>query len=94
MTIEDTERAAYISGDIERAALLARIADLENVPEDLAAHLPVRFFIMNYDLDDGPDLVEVAEDHFRVAEGNILYERHTLFANGVDQICLTKGLDV
>ena len=30
MTIEDTERAAYISGDIERAALLARIADLEH----------------------------------------------------------------
>lgn len=33
MTIEDTERAAYISGDIERAALLARIADLERALE-------------------------------------------------------------
>ena len=31
MTIEDNERAAYISGDIERAALLARIADLERI---------------------------------------------------------------
>lgn len=30
MTIEDNERAAYISGDTERAALLARIADLEH----------------------------------------------------------------
>ena len=30
MNIEDSERAAYISGDIERAALLARIADLEH----------------------------------------------------------------
>ena len=33
MTIEDSERAAYISGDIERAALLARIADLERALE-------------------------------------------------------------
>jgi hypothetical protein len=30
MSIEDLERAAYISGDVERAALLARIADLEH----------------------------------------------------------------
>ena len=31
MTTEDQERAAYIAGDVDRAALLARIADLEDI---------------------------------------------------------------
>jgi len=56
-------------------------------------HLPVRFFIVDYDLDEGPDIVEVDERDFLSADGSIKYERHTVFQNGVHQICLTKGFD-
>ena len=56
--------------------------------------LPVRYFVLDYDLEDGPELVEVDEAKFLAAEGSITYERHTMWANGVNQICLTKGLDV
>ena len=34
MNMNDLERAAYISGDIERATLLAQIADLESLCGD------------------------------------------------------------
>ena len=56
-------------------------------------NLPIRYFILDYDLEDGPEIMEVDEAEFLAAEGAITYERHTVWANGVNQICLTKGLD-
>ena len=53
-------------------------------------NITVRFFV--YDLEDDGEITEVEEDVFLSAEGNIDYERHTVFANGVRQICLTKNL--
>jgi hypothetical protein len=35
LTIEEQERAAYMAGDIDKAALLARIVDLEAINESL-----------------------------------------------------------
>lgn len=54
--------------------------------------VPVRFFVDNPDnQEDGEDtLREVCEADFLEADGVILYERHTVFENGVSQICLTK----
>ncbi len=49
----------------------------------------VRYF--KYDTVNGEvDVVEVKESEFLKAEGLIEYERHTIFQNGVNQICLTK----
>lgn len=56
-------------------------------------NLPVRYFMLDYDLEDGPEVVECDEAEFLAAEGAITYERHTMWANGVNQICLTKWLD-
>ena len=56
-------------------------------------NLPVRYFVLDYDLDDGPEVVECDEAAFLAADGAITYERHTMWTNGVNQICLTKGLD-
>lgn len=50
----------------------------------------VRFFI--FDDTGEEDLQEVDEDTFLQHEGNISYERHTMFLNGVNQVCLTKGV--
>jgi|JI10StandDraft_1071094.scaffolds.fasta_scaffold264910_1 hypothetical protein len=36
------------------------------------------------------DTVELTEQEFEEQEGVIDYQRHTVFANGVSQICLTK----
>lgn len=55
-------------------------------------NIPVRFFIVDYDSEE-VDLIEVDEIEFITAEGNISYERNTVFNNGVNQICLTKGLE-
>lgn len=55
----------------------------------MAIQTNVRFF--TYD-DEDMAIVEIAEPDFREladAGNNVLYERHTMFANGVDQICLT-----
>lgn len=53
--------------------------------------VPVRFFIYDYDANEGEgDIIEVDENAFLEAQGEIDYERHTVFANGVSQICLTK----
>jgi len=46
----------------------------------------VRFFVMDYD-----DHKEVNEQEFKNADGVIEYERHSVHANGVKQICLTKN---
>jgi hypothetical protein len=54
--------------------------------------IDVRFFIVDYDLEEGPDVVEVSENEFLDHEGQITYDRFTVRENGVSQICLTKGL--
>ncbi len=55
-------------------------------------NLPVRFFVVSYGEDDA-DIIEVSEKEFLAHDGRISYERNTVFSNGVNQICLTKGLD-
>ena len=52
-------------------------------------NMTVRFFIYDYDLDP-VGLREVSENEFSETDGLISYERHTVFENGVSQICLTK----
>jgi len=52
-------------------------------------NINVRFFVYAV-LDDGLDIVECNEMEFLEADGNIQYERDTIFDNGVNQICLTK----
>lgn len=53
--------------------------------------IPVRFF--GEAIVDGEiEIVELTEDEFLAQEGNIEYERRTVFANGVSQICLTKSI--
>ena len=52
----------------------------------------IRFFVVDYDTEDGADLLEVSESDFLAYEGHISYERHTVRENGCSQICLTKGL--
>ena len=54
--------------------------------------IEVRFFVVDYENEDGPDLLEVSEMEFLEYEGRISYQRHTIFENGCSQICLTKGL--
>ena len=51
--------------------------------------LPIRFFI--FDPEQDYELVECLEGKFLEAEGKIEYERHTMFENGVNQVCLTKN---
>lgn len=57
--------------------------------------IKVRFFIYdNADTEFGEievQLLEVSETDFLEADGEIEYERNTIFKNGVNQICLTKG---
>ena len=97
MTIEERERLAYVEGFTETAKVLATLDDAERERDALIDQtqnlIPVRYFVIDYDLDDGPDLVEVREYEFIAAKGRITYERHTIRENGCNQICLTKGLD-
>lgn len=89
----EAERIAYSEGFTMAAELFARIAELEaerDALAELADRLPVRYFIIDYDLEDGPDLAECDEHEFMKAPGRIEYERHTVRENGVNQICLTK----
>jgi hypothetical protein len=49
----------------------------------------VRFFA--YDTEgDEIGIVELTENEWREIEAPIEYERHSVFENGVRQICLTK----
>jgi hypothetical protein len=95
----EAERLAYAEGFTMAAELFARIAELEAERDALQnefddkERLPVRYFIIDYDLDDGPDIVECDELDFLNASGPIEYKRHTVRENGVNQICLTKGAD-
>ncbi|CAB5194762.1 hypothetical protein UFOVP176_32 [uncultured Caudovirales phage] len=53
----------------------------------------VRYFTFNQDLYDEGDsdpITEVSESEFIMSDGVITYDRHTMFDNGVNQICLTK----
>jgi len=98
MTLEERERLAYAEGFTETANLLGQLDDAERERDTLEERLedaavPVRYFVLDYDLEDGPDIVEVDEHDFLQFKGSITYERHTVWANGVNQICLTKGLD-
>jgi hypothetical protein len=55
--------------------------------------MPVRFFIWDEEINDGEgDIVETNEEGFMAAPGAIEYERHSVFANGCRQICLTKTI--
>lgn len=61
-------------------------------------NVPVRFFIYDYDIEyntinEEDPIRECTEAEFLEAAGKIEYERHTVFANGVSQICLTKYKD-
>mgnify|MGYP003650727093 CR=1 FL=1 len=49
-------------------------------------NIDVRFFAYGH---EEIDIVEVDEDVFESLGGTISYERHTIFNNGVSQICLT-----
>ena len=52
--------------------------------------IPERYFI--YDLESEElDLKEVSQAIFNETEGEIETERHTVFSNGVDQICYIKN---
>jgi hypothetical protein len=99
MTIEERERLAYTEGFTQTAKLLGELIDMETDRDTLREEiedkerLPVRYFMLDYDLEDGPEVVEVDEAAFLAADGAITYERHTVWANGVNQICLTKGLE-
>ena len=99
MTTEERERLAYAEGFTETAALLGELVDVEQERDTLQGEiedterLPVRYFAIDYEGEE-PEIVEVDEAEFLAADGAITYERHTVWANGVNQICLTKGLDV
>lgn len=55
-------------------------------------NINVRFFVLDFCEDSQEfDYIEVDEQTFINAEGAIEYERHTIFENGVNQICLTKS---
>ena len=74
----DAERIAYAEGFTGVATLYARLSDAEALNaahedeiEKLKERLPVRFFIVDYDLEEGPDIVEVDERDFLSADGAI-----------------------
>jgi len=53
-------------------------------------NINVRFFLHVVDENNEIDLAEVGEIEFiKHSTFNILYERHTVFENGVNQVCLT-----
>ena len=53
--------------------------------------MPVRFFVYDDEANEGEgDLIECNEADFIACEYPIEYERNTVHANGVKQICLTK----
>lgn len=65
-------------------------------------NINVRFFIYDeealgaersegtYEVCEPGDIVEVDEETFLACRHPIQYERHTMWANGVDRVCLTK----
>jgi hypothetical protein len=54
--------------------------------------ITIRFFCYDTDEFSGElDIVETDETTFLRLGGEITYERHTIFANGCDQVCLTTN---
>jgi hypothetical protein len=51
--------------------------------------LPQRYFAYDFDNEE-VDLIEIDKQTFDSIEGEITTERHTMFANGCNQICHTK----
>lgn len=95
-TLEEQERAAYMLGDIRTADLLGQLEDMteerDALEEKAGDLLPVRYFIIDYENEDGPELLEVSRHEWEREDGAITYKRHTIHENGCNQICLTKGL--
>lgn len=65
----------------------------------MITNTPIRFFtsclIIDLDSDHEVDLVEITESQFQALQGVIIYERNTMFTNGVNQVILTvECLDV
>ena len=48
----------------------------------------IRFFTVAFSEGDA-DTFEITEDQFKKLHGSISYERHSVFQNGIDQVCLT-----
>ena len=52
----------------------------------------IRFYCYDTDEFSGElDIIEIDESTFAQLDGVITYERHTVFANGVRQVCLTSS---
>lgn len=79
-------------------ALQSRKADIERVSfmtQEIKplTGVPVRFFVWDEEAgeDGSGEIVECTEEQFIASSGKVVhYDRHTVFANGVNQICLTK----
>ena len=71
-TIEDQERAAYLSGDTDRAELLARIADLEAQVEALENQIEDAQTLEDWESRNGPayDYVQFFNDCFECLAGH------------------------
>lgn len=52
-------------------------------------NIPVRFFSYCINEECNADICEISEVTFLSLRGVISYDRHTIFNNGVNQICLT-----
>jgi hypothetical protein len=51
--------------------------------------IDIRFFSYCITDDNEADICEVSESQFLELQGIITYSRHSLFDNGVNQVCLT-----
>ncbi len=51
--------------------------------------IPVRYFAYDFDNEE-VEIIEVDKQTFATLEGEVTTERHTMVANGVNQICHTK----
>lgn len=56
--------------------------------------MPVRFFAYCTDGEGEQSFFELEEEQFKELGGNISYECHTVFENGVRQICLTTDASI
>ena len=95
--LEDEGKAYYrrFGGCVSlfKAADTVTSNDSINGTHDSFCKMPVRFYIFGCDEEQQEyDILEASEEEFKRHPGTIDYERHTVFQNGVHQICLTKGL--
>lgn len=54
----------------------------------MLTNIPIRFFTTCF-IGDNLDFCEITESQFQALQGVITYDRHTMFTNGVNQVCLT-----